>query len=307
MEFRILGPLEAVQHGSPLPLGGGRQRMLLALLLTRANEIVSADRLIDELWSAQPPRSAANALQYHVSQLRKVLPADTLLTREPGYVIQVEAEQLDLFRFESLVGRSQGAPPAEAARLLREALALWRGPPLGDLAQQPSAAGEIPAARGAPDRRRGAARRGRPRARAPRRARGRARAADRRVPVPRAPAGPAHAGALRGRPPGRGARCVSADPARPGRRAWHRAESRTAGARAGDAPAGSRAGARLRPGARARPNARDPRRRRRRAERRRGPRRTARPRRATGAHLRAPPRRRRRPRLRDGRPRGAPR
>ena len=73
MEFRILGPLEVVEHGRALPLGGTKQRTLLALLLTRANEVVSADRLVDELWGAQPPRTAANALQYHVPQLRKAL------------------------------------------------------------------------------------------------------------------------------------------------------------------------------------------------------------------------------------------
>ena len=71
MEFRILGPLEVVEQGSALPLGGVRLRTLLALLLTRANEVVSADRLIDALWDGRPPRTAANALQYHVSQLRK--------------------------------------------------------------------------------------------------------------------------------------------------------------------------------------------------------------------------------------------
>ncbi len=73
MEFRILGPLEVVEQGRALPLGGARQRTLLALLLTHANEVVSADRLIDELWGATPPQSSDNALQYHVSQLRKAL------------------------------------------------------------------------------------------------------------------------------------------------------------------------------------------------------------------------------------------
>ena len=73
MEFGILGPLEVVEQGRALPLGGARQRTLLALLLTHANEVVSADRLIDELWGATPPQSSANALQYHVSQLRKAL------------------------------------------------------------------------------------------------------------------------------------------------------------------------------------------------------------------------------------------
>jgi DNA-binding SARP family transcriptional activator len=71
VEFRILGPVEVVERDRLLPLGGSRQRALLALLLTRPNEVVSADRLIDELWPAGPPQNAANALQYHVSQLRR--------------------------------------------------------------------------------------------------------------------------------------------------------------------------------------------------------------------------------------------
>lgn len=134
MEFRILGPLEVVEQGSALPLGGVRLRTLLALLLTRANEVVSADRLIDALWDGRPPRTAANALQYHVSQLRKTLaPHEAIATQEPGYVIRVGPDELDLLRFEVLVQEAQGAPPELAAERLRDALGLWRGPPLTDL------------------------------------------------------------------------------------------------------------------------------------------------------------------------------
>jgi DNA-binding SARP family transcriptional activator len=137
VEFRILGPLEVVDGGASIPLGGSRQRALLALLLTRANEVVSADRLIDELWGERPPQNAVNALQYHVSQLRKALaPGDFVVTREPGYLIRVAANELDLLRFERLVDEAQHAPPETAAGLLREALELWRGPPLADLAQE---------------------------------------------------------------------------------------------------------------------------------------------------------------------------
>ncbi len=144
MEFRILGPLEVVDHGQPLPLGGTRQRTLLALLLTRANEVVSSDRLIDELWHRTPPASAANALQYHVSQLRKVLaPHKPIVTQEPGYLIRVRPDELDLLRFELLVEEAQGAPPELAARQLREALGLWRGEPLADLANESFAQIEI--------------------------------------------------------------------------------------------------------------------------------------------------------------------
>ena len=145
MEFRILGPLEVVEHGRVLRLGGARQRALLALLLTRANEVVSADRLIDELWGAQTPASAANALQYHVSQLRKALaPHEAVVTREPGYLIRVGPDELDLLRFELLVEESQRMAPEQAAQRLREALDLWRGPALADLAQESFAQTEIP-------------------------------------------------------------------------------------------------------------------------------------------------------------------
>jgi DNA-binding SARP family transcriptional activator len=145
VEFRILGPLEVVEQGRVLPLGGARQRTLLALLLTRANEVVSADRLIDELWGAEPPRTAANALQYHVSQLRKALaPHDAIATQEPGYVIRVGPDELDLLRFEALVEEAQQAAPDVAAQRLRDALDLWRGPALADLANESFAQIEIP-------------------------------------------------------------------------------------------------------------------------------------------------------------------
>ena len=145
MEFRILGPLEVVEQGRALPLGGARQRTLLALLLTRANEVVSADRLIDELWGAQPPTTAANALQYHVSQLRKALaPHEAIVTQEPGYLIRVGPDELDLLRFELLVEEAQQAAPELAAQRLREALDLWRGPALADLANESFAQTEIP-------------------------------------------------------------------------------------------------------------------------------------------------------------------
>lgn len=144
MDFRILGPLEVVDGDRPVTLAGARMRALLVLLLTSANEVVSADRLIDELWGARPPRAAANALQYHVSRLRKALaPTDVIATREPGYLITVEPEQLDLLRFERLVADAQNAPPETAARILRDALALWRGPALADLEREPFARAEI--------------------------------------------------------------------------------------------------------------------------------------------------------------------
>jgi DNA-binding SARP family transcriptional activator len=135
LEFRILGPLEVVDRGRTLALGGPRQRALLALLLTRANRVVSRDELIDELWDGDAPDGARNALQYHVSRLRKALaPHDVLVTRDPGYMIRVAPAELDLLEFERLRESARDAPPEEAARLLRRALELWRGSAQADIA-----------------------------------------------------------------------------------------------------------------------------------------------------------------------------
>jgi DNA-binding SARP family transcriptional activator/tetratricopeptide (TPR) repeat protein len=133
IEFRILGPLEVLSDGHAVELGGPKQRALLALLLLEANRVVSIDRLIDALWGEEPPETAGKALQVYVSQLRKLLGKERLVTRAPGYMLRAEAHELDLARFQLLRG----------AGSLREALALWRGPPLGDLAQQPFAQAEI--------------------------------------------------------------------------------------------------------------------------------------------------------------------
>jgi DNA-binding SARP family transcriptional activator len=137
MEFRILGPLEVADGDVAAPLGGAKQRALLALLLLSANEVVSVDRLIDELWGERAPGSGRTALQVRVSQLRKALgPAARLRTRAPGYVLELDREQLDLHRFERLVGEADSAEPEVSAAKLRQALALWRGPPLADLAYE---------------------------------------------------------------------------------------------------------------------------------------------------------------------------
>ena len=122
MEFRILGPLEVLSDDQALDLGGSKQRALLAVLLLEANNVVSTDRLIDALWEDEPPETAVKALQVHVSGLRKLVGRDRLQTRAPGYVLRVEADELDLTRFLEL--QEQGRPA--------EALALWRGPPLSD-------------------------------------------------------------------------------------------------------------------------------------------------------------------------------
>jgi DNA-binding SARP family transcriptional activator len=143
IEFRILGPLEVVQDEAPLALGGQKQRALLGLLLMRVGEVIAQDRLIDQLWGEQPPKTATTSLQNLVSQLRKLLGPDVLATRPPGYVLQIGAESLDLGRFERLVAASRTDEAAERAAKLREALALWRGAPLADLAFETFAQNEI--------------------------------------------------------------------------------------------------------------------------------------------------------------------
>jgi DNA-binding SARP family transcriptional activator len=140
MEFRILGPLEVWDEGGEVSVGGRRPRALLAVLLLHPNEVVSADRLIDELWGEDSTERAHAALRVNVSRLRKALPQDMLTTRSPGYAIRVKADELDLHRFEQLVdeGRSllAGGLAADASERLREALSLWRGPALADFAYE---------------------------------------------------------------------------------------------------------------------------------------------------------------------------
>jgi DNA-binding SARP family transcriptional activator len=144
MEFRILGRLEVVDRGHTLALGGPKPRALLAALLLTPNRAVSVDRLIEVLWPTRPPAAAANALQFHVSQLRKLLgDSGVLVTQEPGYLIRVEPDQLDLLRFERLVAEAVGAEAARAGRLLREALGLWRSEPLAELADDATSQAEI--------------------------------------------------------------------------------------------------------------------------------------------------------------------
>ena len=151
IEFRILGPLEVWREGGSLPLGGLKQRSLLALLLLQANQVVSTDRLVHELWGDEPPGTAVTALHGYISQLRKLIEPErtaggesrVLVTRPPGYVLNVGPGQLDLDRFEASVRHAReelvAGRPEPAARDLREAFALWRGSPLADLASEPFA------------------------------------------------------------------------------------------------------------------------------------------------------------------------
>jgi len=143
LSFHVLGPLEVRDGGRALALGGGHQRALLAVLLLHANEVVSADRLIDALWGAAPPPTAAKTVQVYVSRLRKELGDGRLVTRAPGYALQVERSEVDLAKFEQLLGEAHRSEPALAADTLRRALALWRGPALADLTYESFAQPEI--------------------------------------------------------------------------------------------------------------------------------------------------------------------
>jgi predicted ATPase/DNA-binding SARP family transcriptional activator len=140
VEFRVLGPLEVVAGGQALGLGTPRQRALLGLLLLRAGEVVSCDRLVEELWDGDPPGTALHTLQGYVHRLRRVLGPEAwrLVTRAPGYQLKVSAGELDAQRFQDLAGEGRRAlvrgEPA-AAELLAAALGLWRGPLLADLAE----------------------------------------------------------------------------------------------------------------------------------------------------------------------------
>ena len=137
MEFGILGPLELSDGDGIVEVGGSKQRALLAILLLHANTVVSSDRLIDELWGEASPESGVTALQVRVSQLRKALGEAAALveTRPPGYVL-LGPDSLDLHRFERLIEQAAGIEPAQAAEKLREALSLWRGPPLAEFAYE---------------------------------------------------------------------------------------------------------------------------------------------------------------------------
>src|SRR4051794_26994456 len=155
MEFRILGPLEVAENGSRLEVGRGKERSVLAILLLHANEVISSERLIDDLWGEAPPATAGKSVQVYVSRLRKALasagsgasPDGVLLTRGGGYTLCVEPGQLDAESFEQGVTQAERSLAAgaaeEASETLRRVLALWRGPALADFVYEPFAELEI--------------------------------------------------------------------------------------------------------------------------------------------------------------------
>jgi DNA-binding SARP family transcriptional activator len=164
IDYRILGSFEVWVGDRLVGLGGEKPRALLAILLLHHGEVVSADRLIDDLWGESPPDSALRTVQAYVSRLRKALgpngasgaegpesafPANggVLLTRGRGYLLEVAPGELDLERFRDLVESGRDAlaagKPGEAAGVLREALGMWRGPPLAEFVYEPFAQGVI--------------------------------------------------------------------------------------------------------------------------------------------------------------------
>jgi len=133
MEFRILGPLEVLEGGRPLELGGAKQRALLAVLLLERNRPVAVDRLIDALWEEAPSETARKALQVYVARLRKLFGPERLQTRAPGYLLRVDPHEVDVEQFERL--RQEGK--------LHEALSLWRGAILPEFESRAFAQPEI--------------------------------------------------------------------------------------------------------------------------------------------------------------------
>jgi DNA-binding SARP family transcriptional activator/ABC-type transport system substrate-binding protein/outer membrane protein assembly factor BamB len=146
VQYRVLGPLEVWDGRRAIPMGGPKQRLVLANLLIRANQVVAAEGLIEEIWGEQPPETGANALQTYVSRLRRALGAGCLESRPRGYVLRAQPEEVDSLRFEALVREARDVLPGDpgaALTKLEEAQALWRGPAFADLAGEPSLRGEI--------------------------------------------------------------------------------------------------------------------------------------------------------------------
>jgi len=145
LQFRVLGPLEVDAGGGPIPLGGPKQRAVLAHLLMRANELVPAETLVDEVWGDAPPEKSRNIIQTYVSHLRKALGHDRIQSHAPGYRLRLDPYELDASRFDALLRDAKRALPIDpniAVGTLDDALALWRGPALADLADQPSLVAE---------------------------------------------------------------------------------------------------------------------------------------------------------------------
>jgi DNA-binding SARP family transcriptional activator len=143
LEFRILGPLEVLVDDRPLPVGGRRQRALLTALLLQPRQVVPTEQLISDLWGDEPPKTAATSLHNLVSQLRKQVGADVLVTQAPGYVLRVPSDRIDAYRFERALADARRLRPADRRDHLEGALGMWRGPPLAEFAFDDFAQPEI--------------------------------------------------------------------------------------------------------------------------------------------------------------------
>jgi WD40 repeat protein/serine/threonine protein kinase/class 3 adenylate cyclase/DNA-binding winged helix-turn-helix (wHTH) protein len=146
LEFKILGPLDVTQEGRALPAGGRRQRLVLAYLILEANHVVSMDDLIDRVWGEEPPKAARSTIHGYISHLRSAVGAERIEGKAPGYVFHAEVDEVDVLRFERLARRARRhleTDPAQAVASFEEALSLWRGSPLADLAESEALAGEI--------------------------------------------------------------------------------------------------------------------------------------------------------------------
>ena len=147
VQFRILGPLVVWNDGREVPIAAAKQRAVLAVLLLRRGGLVPTELLVEEVWGEQAPETAVKAVRVYVSQLRKTLGQEVLETRPSGYALRLAPDELDAARFEGLIRRARellgAAKPVEAAALLREAIALWRGPPLAEFRYQTFAREEI--------------------------------------------------------------------------------------------------------------------------------------------------------------------
>ena len=133
LQFRVLGPLEVDAGGGPIPLGGPKQRAVLAHLLIRANQLVPAETLVDEIWGEEPPEKARNIIQTYVSHLRKALGHDRIQSHAPGYRLRLDPSELDAARFDALMRDAKKALPMDpniAVGTLDDALGAvaWAGP-----------------------------------------------------------------------------------------------------------------------------------------------------------------------------------
>jgi len=144
LEIRLLGPLEVRDDDVVIEVRRRKQRALLAALALRAGELATADRLIDDLWGERAPRTAKHALENYISDLRKVLGKNAIVTQANGYVLDLDPGRVDVVRFEQLVREAREHPPAARAATLRAALALARAEPLVDLEFEPFALAAAP-------------------------------------------------------------------------------------------------------------------------------------------------------------------